>query len=57
MRHNYVTMCWESGIDVYTASKLVGHKSIKTTMDIYTHLSERQMEKAIQDVANMFGRR
>ena len=57
MRHNYVTMCWESGIDVYTASKLVGHKSIKTTMDIYTHLSERQMEKAIQDVANMFGKR
>lgn len=57
MRHNYVTMCWESGIDVYTASKLVGHKSIKTTMDIYTHLSERQMEKAIQDVANMFSKR
>ena len=57
MRHNYVTMCWESGIDVYTASKLVGHKSIKTTMDIYTHLSERQMDKAIQDVANMFGKR
>lgn len=57
MRHNYVTMCWESGIDVYTASKLVGHKSIKTTMDIYTHLSERQMEKAIQDVAHMFGKK
>ena len=55
MRHNYVTMCWENGIDVYTASKLAGHKSIKTTMDIYTHLSEKQMEKAIQDVARMFG--
>ena len=54
MRHNYVTMCWEKGIDVYTASKLVGHKSIKTTMDIYTHLSEQQMEKAIRDVASMF---
>lgn len=55
MRHNYVTMCWESGVDVYTASKLVGHKSIKTTMDIYTHLSERQMDKAILEVASMFG--
>lgn len=54
MRHNYVTMCWEKGVDVYTASKLVGHKSIKTTMDIYTHLSEQQMEKAIKDVAAMF---
>lgn len=54
MRHNYVTMCWEKGIDVYTASKLVGHKSIKTTMDIYTHLSEKQMDKAIKEVNRMF---
>ena len=54
MRHNYVTMCWENGIAVYTASKLAGHKTIKTTMDIYTHLSEKQMLKASHDVARMF---
>ena len=54
MRHNYVTMCWENGIDVYTASKLVGHKSIKTTMDIYTHLSEKQLDKAAREVQKMF---
>lgn len=54
LRHNYVTMCWENGIDVYTASKLVGHKSIKTTMDIYTHLSEKQLGKAAQQVQHMF---
>lgn len=55
MRHNYVTMCWESGVDVYTCSKLVGHKSITTTMNIYTHLSEKQMDKAISQVSQMFG--
>lgn len=55
MRHNYVTMCWENGLDVYTASKLVGHKSINTTMNIYTHLSEKQMDKAISQVSKMFG--
>lgn len=54
MRHNYVTMCFENDIDVYTASKLVGHKSIKTTMDIYTHLSEQQLSKAAKSVAAMF---
>lgn len=54
MRHNYVTMCWENGIDVYIASKLVGHKSIKTTMDIYTHLSDSQLDIAIRSVDNMF---
>lgn len=57
MRHNYVTMCFESGIDVYTASKLVGHKSIKTTMDIYTHLSEQQLSKAAMSVASMFSKK
>lgn len=54
MRHNYVTMCWENGVDVYTASKLVGHKSINTTLNIYTHLSEKQMDKAITQVSKMF---
>lgn len=57
MRHNYVTMCFESGIDVYEASKLAGHKSIKTTMDIYTHLSESQLSKVAKDVDNMFSKR
>lgn len=56
MRHNYVTMCWENGLDVYTASKLVGHKSINTTMNIYTHLSERQMSKAVAQVSQMFNK-
>lgn len=54
MRHNYVTMCWENGMDVYIASKLAGHKSIKTTMDIYTHLSDSQLDKAIESVDKMF---
>lgn len=54
MRHNYITMCWESGIDVYTTSRIVGHKSIKTTLEIYTHLSEIQMRKTIAAVADMF---
>lgn len=55
LRHNYITMCWESGIDAYTTSKLVGHKSIKTTLDIYTHLSDKQMTKASLQIDSMFG--
>ena len=54
MRHNYITMCWESGIDVYTTMKLVGHKSITTTLNIYTHLSAAQMEAVMEQVADMF---
>lgn len=54
LRHNYITMCWENGIDAYTTMKLVGHKSIKTTMDIYTHLSNKQMQQAAAQVNKMF---
>ena len=54
LRHNYITMCWENGFDVYLTQKLVGHKSIKTTMDVYTHLSSKQMEKAKEQVEKMF---
>lgn len=56
MRHNYITLCWENGFDVYLTQKLVGHKSIKTTMDIYTHLSDKQLEKAKMQVTDMFSK-
>lgn len=56
LRHNYITMCWENGFDPYTTMKLVGHSSIKTTMDIYTHLSDKQMEIAREQVSKMFVR-
>ena len=54
LRHNYVTMCWEHGIDPYETMKLVGHASITTTMNIYTHLSETQMKKTAAKLDDMF---
>ena len=54
LRHNYITMCWESGLDVYETMKLVGHASITTTMNIYTHLSESQMARTAQKLDTMF---
>lgn len=54
LRHNYITMCWESGIEPYETMKLAGHASIKTTMDIYTHLSESQMVKTASKLDAMF---
>lgn len=57
LRHNYITMCWEHGFDPYETMKLVGHVSIKTTMDIYTHLSDAQMAKTAVRVDAMFANR
>lgn len=54
LRHNYVTMCWEAGIDVYTTSKLVGHARIETTLRIYTHLTERAQKVAAEKLNSVF---
>ena len=57
LRHNYITMCWEHGIDPYETMRLVGHSSITTTMDIYTHLSDAQMTKTAAKLDDMFAGR
>ena len=54
IRHNYATVCWEQGLDPYTTMRLMGHSSIKTTMDIYTHLNERQMDRISQKIEGLF---
>lgn len=54
LRHNFATMCWENEIDVYSAMRLLGHSSIKTTMDIYTHLTNKQLTKMSSMVEDMF---
>lgn len=41
LRHMYCTLLFLSGIDVLTASKLMGHSSVQITLDIYTHLEEQ----------------
>lgn len=54
LRHNYATTCWESGLDAYTTMRLMGHASIKTTMDIYTHLNDAQIDKMHEKIDAMF---
>ena len=48
-RHTFATRCVELGIDAKTLSELLGHASIKTTLDRYVHpsidLKKEQMNK------------
>jgi integrase len=37
-RHNYATLLYDEGIDVLTASRILGHSDPRTTMTIYTDL-------------------
>lgn len=57
LRHNYVTMCWEAGLDVFTTSKLVGHSRIETTLRIYTHLTEKAQRVAADKLNGVFSKK
>jgi integrase len=46
LRHSYTTMLFDAGIDVKTAQAWIGHSDIKTTLNIYTHLSEQRQEQS-----------
>ena len=57
MRHNFITMCWESGMDIMITMKLVGHSDYQTTRNIYTHLSEKHMQQAKTEMEAMFSKK
>lgn len=43
-RHNFISECYDAGIDVKIVQKWVGHSDVKTTLDVYTHLSKEREE-------------
>jgi integrase len=48
LRHTYATRAIESGMPPKVLQKLLGHASIKTTMDRYVHVTDDSMVKAVQ---------
>lgn len=52
LRHTYATMLYDAGVDILTAKELLGHNDIKTTLDIYTHLSRTRKNKSIVALDN-----
>ena len=52
-RHNYASYLHDNDIDAKSAQNLLGHSSITTTMDIYTHLQEIGVD-TIDRINNIF---
>lgn len=48
LRHTYATRAIESGMQPKVLQKLLGHASIKTTMDTYVHVTNDSLNKAVQ---------
>ena len=52
LRHTYATRAIESGMQPKVLQKLLGHASIKTTMDRYVHVTDDSMFQAVRQFQN-----
>ena len=54
LRHTYATMLYDAGVDLKTAQQMLGHRDIKTTMGIYTHIAENRKKESTKRLNKYF---
>jgi integrase len=54
-RHTHISMLAEASVDITTVMKRVGHDDMKTTLKIYTHVTDKMKKDASQKVQQTFG--
>lgn len=47
LRHTYGTMLRRKGVDIYTIQKMLGHKDINMTAEIYVHNEIDELKKSV----------
>ena len=50
LRHTFATMSLEHGMDVKTLATIIGHVSSRTTLNIYTHITNEMQENAAANI-------
>ena len=50
-RHTHASLLFESGASIKEVQDRLGHENIKTTMDIYTHVTKSAREKTAEKFA------
>lgn len=51
-RHTHCSLLFEAGVSIKDVQERMGHTDIKTTMNIYAHVTEQRKEKTAHDFAN-----
>ena len=54
LRHTFATRCLESGIDIVTVSKILGHADSRITANTYSHLLPEYQKKEITKILPLF---
>ena len=56
LRHLFVTTALENGMDVKTLSTIIGHVSAKTTLNVYTHVTDVMRQTAAAKIDRGIGK-
>jgi integrase len=56
LRHLFVTTALENGMDVKTLSAITGHVSAKTTLNVYTHVTDTMRQTAAAKIDRGIGK-
>lgn len=54
LRHTYASIMLEAGVPAKVTQELLGHSTITTTLDIYTHVSEQAKDEAVKQTELIF---
>jgi len=54
LRHTFCTILAENGVNLKTASELMGHSDVKTTLKIYTHVHKEEKKRSISTLSDTF---
>ena len=54
-RHTHISMLTEAGVDIATIMARVGHEDIKTTMKVYTHVTNKMKKNASIKINDLYG--
>lgn len=55
LRHTFASLLLENDTEGKVIQELLGHSSISTTMDIYSHISMGQKQKSVEKLENIVG--
>ena len=53
LRHSFVSNLIHNGVDIKTTAELARHSDVRTTLQVYTQVSEANKVEAIQNTFNV----
>ena len=53
LRHTFATRFIEAGYDAKTLSEILGHKNVKTTLQLYVHPSMQRKREAVEAISTL----